>query len=209
MGQAGDFWRPDSAAGIASLIALVIGGVVVYGALVWGLGVVTRRVNFAKRCAPRRRRRPPTALDRSGASRDNGRRGDGPCATPMDDNDGSNFSGVQPTGNLHLGNYLGAICNWARLQADFECIYCLVDLHAITVPQDPAELRQATREATAGLLAAGIDPVSSIIFNQSQVSAHAELAWVFNCVARIGWLNRMTQFKEKAGKSRPSDRRSL
>ncbi|MEC8386894.1 MAG: tryptophan--tRNA ligase [Pseudomonadota bacterium] len=112
------------------------------------------------------------------------------------------FSGVQPTGYLHLGNYLGAIRNWARLQADFECIYCLVDLHAITVPQDPAELREATREATAGLLAAGIDPVGSIIFNQSQVSAHAELAWVFNCVARIGWLNRMTQFKEKAGKNR-------
>jgi len=112
------------------------------------------------------------------------------------------FSGVQPTGNLHLGNYLGAIRNWARLQADFECIYCLVDLHAITVPQAPDELREAPREATAGLLAAGIDPVGSIIFNQSQVSAHAELAWVFNCVARIGWLNRMTQFKEKAGKNR-------
>ncbi len=112
------------------------------------------------------------------------------------------FSGVQPTGNLHLGNYLGAIRNWARLQDNFECIYCLVDLHAITSPQAPADLLTSTREATAGLLAAGIDPSQSIIFNQSQVSAHAELAWIFNCVARIGWLNRMTQFKEKAGKNR-------
>ena len=112
------------------------------------------------------------------------------------------FSGVQPTGNLHLGNYLGAIRNWARLQDNFECIYCLVDLHAITSPQAPADLLTSTREATAGLLAAGIDPTQSIIFNQSQVSAHAELAWIFNCVARIGWLNRMTQFKEKAGKNR-------
>jgi tryptophanyl-tRNA synthetase len=112
------------------------------------------------------------------------------------------FSGVQPTGNLHLGNYLGAIRNWARLQDNFDCIYCLVDLHAITLPQDPADLLISTREAAAGLLAAGIDPTQSIIFNQSQVSAHAELAWIFNCVARIGWLNRMTQFKEKAGKNR-------
>ncbi len=112
------------------------------------------------------------------------------------------FSGVQPTGNLHLGNYLGAIRNWARLQDNFQCIYCLVDLHAITSPQAPADLLTSTREATAGLLAAGIDPTQSIIFNQSQVSAHAELAWIFNCVARIGWLNRMTQFKEKAGKNR-------
>ena len=112
------------------------------------------------------------------------------------------FSGVQPTGNLHLGNYLGAIRNWARLQDNFDCIYCLVDLHAITLPQDPADLLISTREAAAGLLAAGIDPTQSIIFNQCQVSAHAELAWIFNCVARIGWLNRMTQFKEKAGKNR-------
>ena len=112
------------------------------------------------------------------------------------------FSGVQPTGNLHLGNYLGAIRNWARLQDNFDCIYCLVDLHAITLPQDPADLLISTREAAAGLLAAGIDPTQSVIFNQSQVSAHAELAWIFNCVARIGWLNRMTQFKEKAGKNR-------
>ena len=112
------------------------------------------------------------------------------------------FSGVQPTGNLHLGNYLGAIRNWVRLQHDYEGIYCLVDMHAITVFQDPAELRANIREATAGLLASGIDPKTSVIFNQSQVSAHAQLAWVFNCVARMGWLNRMTQFKDKAGKNR-------
>ncbi len=112
------------------------------------------------------------------------------------------FSGVQPTGNLHLGNYLGAIRNFVGLQAEYECIYCVVDMHAITVPQDPAALRASTREVTAAFLAAGIDPATSIIFNQSQVAAHAELAWVFNCVARIGWLNRMTQFKEKAGKHR-------
>ena len=112
------------------------------------------------------------------------------------------FSGVQPTGNLHLGNYLGAIRNWVRLQHDYEGIYCLVDLHAITQFHDPAELRANIREGAAGLLAAGIDPASAIIFNQSQVPGHAELAWVFNCVARMGWLNRMTQFKDKAGKNR-------
>ena len=112
------------------------------------------------------------------------------------------FSGVQPTGNLHLGNYLGAIRNFVSLQADYECIYCVVDLHAITQWQDPGELRAQTREVTAAFLAAGIDPKTSIIFNQSQVSAHAELAWIFNCVARLGWLNRMTQFKDKAGKNR-------
>ncbi len=112
------------------------------------------------------------------------------------------FSGVQPTGNLHLGNYLGAIRNWVTLQANYECIYCMVDLHAITVPQDPKVLRANTREVAASLIAAGIDPKTSIVFVQSQVSAHAELAWIFNCIARIGWLNRMTQFKEKAGKNR-------
>ena len=112
------------------------------------------------------------------------------------------FSGVQPTGNLHLGNYLGAIRNWVKMQDDFETIYCMVDLHAITVPQDPAALRRATLEGTACLIASGIDPEKSILFNQSQVPHHAELAWVFNCVARLGWLNRMTQFKEKAGKNR-------
>jgi tryptophanyl-tRNA synthetase len=112
------------------------------------------------------------------------------------------FSGVQPTGNLHLGNYLGAIRNWVRLQSTFQCLYCVVDLHAITVPQDPAELRANTREVTAGLLAAGLDPTENIIFNQSRVSGHSELAWIFNCVSRLGWLNRMTQFKEKAGKRR-------
>ena len=110
------------------------------------------------------------------------------------------FSGVQPTGNLHLGNYLGAIRNFVDLQNDYDCIYCVVDLHAITVWQDPKELVDNTREVTAAFLAAGIDPKGSIIFNQSQVAAHAQLAWIFNCVARLGWLNRMTQFKEKAGK---------
>ena len=112
------------------------------------------------------------------------------------------FSGVQPTGNLHLGNYLGAIKNWIALQDDFECIYCVVDLHAITVPQDPAVLRRAIREVAACLIASGINPEKSILFNQSRVPQHAELAWIFNCVARLGWLNRMTQFKEKAGKNR-------
>ncbi len=110
------------------------------------------------------------------------------------------FSGVQPTGNLHLGNYLGAIRNFVTLQRDYDCIYCVVDLHAVTVWQNPAELTHNTREVTAAYLAAGVDPEACIIFNQSQVPAHAELAWVFNCVARLGWLNRMTQFKEKAGK---------
>lgn len=112
------------------------------------------------------------------------------------------FSGVQPTGNLHLGNYLGAIKNWIALQDDFECVYCVVDLHAITVPQDPATLRRAIKEVAACLIASGINPQKSILFNQSQVPQHAELAWIFNCVARLGWLNRMTQFKEKAGKNR-------
>ena len=112
------------------------------------------------------------------------------------------FSGVQPTGNLHLGNYLGAIKRFAELQDSYPCIYCVVDLHAVTVWQDPKELADNTREVTAAFIAAGIDPVKQIIFNQSQVPQHAELAWVFNCVARMGWLNRMTQFKEKAGKDK-------
>lgn len=112
------------------------------------------------------------------------------------------FSGMQPTGSLHLGNYLGAMLKWIDLQKTHECIYCVVDLHAITVWQDPAELRQSIRQVTAAYIAAGLDPQKSILFNQSQVSAHAELAWVFNCVARLGWLSRMTQFKEKAGKDR-------
>jgi tryptophanyl-tRNA synthetase len=112
------------------------------------------------------------------------------------------FSGVQPTGNLHLGNYLGAIRNWVRLQDDYECLFCVVDLHAVTVWQDPEELKANTRSVTAAMLAAGIDAEKHIIFNQSQVPGHAELAWVFNCVARLGWLNRMTQFKEKAGKNK-------
>ena len=112
------------------------------------------------------------------------------------------FSGMQPTGNLHLGNYLGAMLNWVKMQDTHECIYCVVDLHAMTIRHDPAELLRDTRELTAAYLACGLDPVKSIIFNQSQVAEHAELGWVFNCVARLGWLNRMTQFKEKAGKDR-------
>jgi tryptophanyl-tRNA synthetase len=112
------------------------------------------------------------------------------------------FSGVQPTGNLHLGNYLGAIRNWVALQHDYDCIFCIVDLHAITVPQVPDELRAHTREVTAAYLAAGIDPESCVIFNQSAVSAHSELAWLLACLTPLGWLNRMTQFKEKAGKAR-------
>jgi tryptophanyl-tRNA synthetase len=112
------------------------------------------------------------------------------------------FSGVQPTGNLHLGNYLGAIKRFVELQDSYDCIYCVVDLHAITVWQDPTELPKAIREVTAAFIACGIDPKKHIVFNQSQVAEHAELAWVFNCVARLGWLNRMTQFKEKAGKDR-------
>jgi len=112
------------------------------------------------------------------------------------------FSGVQPTGNLHLGNYLGAIKRFVELQDRYDCLYCIVDLHALTLWQDPAELPHAIREVTAAFIACGIDPKKHIVFNQSQVAEHAELAWVFSCVARIGWLNRMTQFKEKAGKDR-------
>jgi tryptophanyl-tRNA synthetase len=112
------------------------------------------------------------------------------------------FSGVQPTGNLHLGNYLGAIRNWVALQRDFECIFCIVDLHALTLPQDPNELRQNTREVTAAYVAAGIDPERCTIFNQSTVPGHSELAWLLGTLTPLGWLNRMTQFKEKAGKQR-------
>jgi tryptophanyl-tRNA synthetase len=112
------------------------------------------------------------------------------------------FSGVQPTGNLHLGNYLGALKRFVELQDEHDCIYCVVDMHAVTVWQEPSDLAHATREVTAAFLACGIDPKKHIVFNQSQVAEHAELAWVFNCVARMGWLNRMTQFKEKAGKDR-------
>ena len=112
------------------------------------------------------------------------------------------FSGVQPTGNLHLGNYLGALKNFVALQEKIECIYCVVDLHAITTFQDPKTLRNNILETTAGFLATGLDNKKSIIFNQSSVSGHAELAWILNCVARIGWLNRMTQFKDKAGKDK-------
>ena len=113
------------------------------------------------------------------------------------------FSGIQPSGNLTLGNYLGALKRFVEMQnSDFETVYCLVDLHAITIWQNPTELQVATREAAAAFIAAGIDPSKSILFNQSQVSAHAELAWIFNCVARMGWLGRMTQFKDKAGKNK-------
>ncbi|MBT3792470.1 MAG: tryptophan--tRNA ligase [Rhodospirillales bacterium] len=112
------------------------------------------------------------------------------------------FSGVQPTGNLHLGNYLGAIRNWVDLQHDYDCIFCIVDLHALTLPQDPGSLRTNTREVTAAYLAAGIDPEKCTIFNQSAVPGHSELAWLLGCVTPLGWLNRMTQFKEKAGKHR-------
>ena len=114
------------------------------------------------------------------------------------------FSGIQPTGNLQLGNYLGALKNWVLLQHDYECIYCVVDLHAITVWQEPKDLASNTREVTAGLIASGLDPKTNIIFNQSQVSQHSELAWIFSCVSRLGWLKRMTQFKEKAGKDQES-----
>ncbi len=109
------------------------------------------------------------------------------------------FSGVQPTGNLHLGNYLGALKNFVSLQKEMNCIYCVVDLHAITVFQDPKALQNNVLETVASFLATGLDPNQSIIFNQSSVSGHAELAWILNCVSRIGWLNRMTQFKDKAG----------
>ena len=114
------------------------------------------------------------------------------------------FSGVQPTGNLHLGNYLGAIKNFVELQNDKEnhCIFCVVDLHAITVKQDPKELKNNIRETAATFIASGINPDNNIIFNQSMVSAHSEAAWILSCVSRIGWLNRMTQFKEKAGKDK-------
>tara|TARA_Y100001970_G_scaffold196034_1_gene238341 strand:- start:9085 stop:10086 length:1002 start_codon:yes stop_codon:yes gene_type:complete len=114
------------------------------------------------------------------------------------------FSGVQPTGNLHLGNYLGAIKNFVELNNDNknECVFCVVDLHAITVVQDPKKLRNNIRETVATFVASGIDPNKSIIFNQSQVSAHSEAAWILSCTAKMGWLNRMTQFKEKAGKDK-------
>jgi tryptophanyl-tRNA synthetase len=110
------------------------------------------------------------------------------------------LSGMQPTNTLHLGNYLGALKNWVRMQSEMDCLFCVVDMHAITVWQEPAELARATREVTAAYIAGGIDPARSPVFNQAQVPEHAELAWIFNCVARLGWLDRMTQFKEKSGK---------
>ena len=112
------------------------------------------------------------------------------------------FSGVQPTGNLHLGNYLGAIKNFVDLQKNYECVYCIVDLHAITTHQNPKVLKSNILETVASFIASGLDSKKNIIFNQASVAAHSELAWLFNCVARIGWMNRMTQFKEKAGKNK-------
>ena len=112
------------------------------------------------------------------------------------------FSGIQPTSGIHLGNYLGAIRHWVRLQSEYDCIYCLVDQHALTTLHAPDEMRANTREAAAALIAAGVDPARSILFVQSAVPAHAQLAWVLSCVSPLGWLNRMTQFKEKAGKDR-------
>ena len=112
------------------------------------------------------------------------------------------FSGVQPTGSLHIGNYLGAIRNFVNIQDEYDAIYSIVDLHAITVWQDPAVLKNSVLDVAAAYLAAGIDPDRSTMFVQSQVSGHAEMGWILNCVARVGWLNRMTQFKEKAGKNR-------
>lgn len=112
------------------------------------------------------------------------------------------LSGIQPTGQLHIGNYLGAIRNWIGMQDKNECLFCIVDLHAITVPQPPLELRHNTRLAAAMYIACGIDPKKSVIFNQAQVSAHSELAWILGCITPIGWLNRMTQFKDKAGKDK-------
>ena len=114
------------------------------------------------------------------------------------------FSGVQPSGNLHIGNYLGAIKNWVSLQKSFECIFCIVDLHALTVKQNPKELPKNTLEVTAAYIASGIDPEKTLIFNQSAVSVHAELTWILSCITPLGWLNRMTQFKEKAGKKKES-----
>ena len=112
------------------------------------------------------------------------------------------LSGVQPTGGLHIGNYLGAIKNFVSMQTEYDCFFCVVDLHAITVKQDPKLLKNNTYEVVATYLASGIDPIKSVIFNQSNVSSHSELAWIFNCITRMGWLNRMTQFKDKAGKDK-------
>lgn len=117
------------------------------------------------------------------------------------------FSGMQPSGDLHLGNYLGALINWVKLQDSHDCVFCVVDLHAITVPQDPKLLAQQTREIASAWLAAGVDPEKSIVYAQSSVRAHTELAWILNCVARMGWVERMTQFKDKAGKD--SERASV
>ena len=112
------------------------------------------------------------------------------------------FSGIQPTGDIHLGNFLGAIQYWVSLQSEYDSIYCVVDLHAITVPQDPELLKVKIREVAGLLMASGIDPEQSVVFIQSQISAHAELTWILNCFTPVGWMQRMTQFKEKSEKQR-------
>ena len=189
------------------LAALIAGGIAIYGLLLALFGVTGWREAVS---AIRQSRRLATCATRPRVAMDG-------ASAPDGDETGTRrkltmafvervFSGVQPTGNLHLGNYLGAIVNFVKLQETHNCLYCVVDMHALTQPVDvwggPAELARNTREVTAAFIASGIDPKKHIVFNQSQVSGHAELAWIFNCVARIGWLNRMTQFKEKAGKDR-------
>ena len=181
------------------LLILIAGGIAIYGLFLRLFGVTGWReaVN-----AVRQSRASPTCAN-SPAWQTTARNSRGKLTMAFVERV---FSGVQPTGNLHLGNYLGAIVNFVKLQETHNCIYCVVDMHAITQGVDvwggPAELARNTREVTAAFIAAGIDPKKHIVFNQSQVSGHAELAWIFNCVARVGWLNRMTQFKEKAGKDR-------
>jgi hypothetical protein len=186
---------------------LVATGACVYFAIAWwsgALDLAALKASFSRKQAPRH-----DGLGRRGALRHIARHQQPEVHTEpvrMSTFTQRVFSGVQPTGNLHLGNYLGAIKRFVEMQASHECIYCVVDLHAITQDRSvwggPAELARSTREVTAAYLAAGIDASQHIVFNQSQVTAHGELAWIFNCVARVGWLNRMTQFKEKAGKNR-------
>ena len=192
----------DSAHGFAQallLLPLIAAAIAVYGLL---LSAVRRRSAGARRSTRSGKRRLPTCA--ADSLRGNGRR-DTAEARQMAFVERV-FSGVQPTGNLHLGNYLGAIVNFVKLQETHNCLYCVVDMHALTQPVEvwggPAELARNTREVTAAFIASGIDPKKHIVFNQSQVHEHAELTWIFNCVARVGWLNRMTQFKDKAGKDR-------
>ena len=163
----------------AGVIALVGGGMAVYFPLVWLLGGTDRdELKIAVEAHER-------ATDASWSVK------------PM-----RVVSGIQPTGGLHLGNLLGAILRWVRMQDEAECLFFLADLHALTVDVEPAELRANVREMAAALIASGIDPAKSIVFAQSAVPAHAELAWILGCTARMGWLNRMTQWKDKAGKNR-------